>query len=54
MFNFKESKASEPAIVKVKHHSLSLAFSLFVIGLTLFLFLVGLIVYFSRKTALEN
>lgn len=40
---------SRAAKVKVEHHSLELASSLFSTGLMLFLFLVGLVTYYSHK-----
>lgn len=43
------NKSNGIAKVKVEHHSMELATSLFTIGLVLFLFLVGLITYFSRQ-----
>lgn len=44
---------SAPVLVEVKHHSLSLAFSLFGIGALIFLLTVGIIVQGNRKAA-EN
>lgn len=45
------SNWSEPILVRVQHHSLSLAFTLFGLGALVFLLTVGIIVQGNRKVA---
>ena len=45
------SNWSEPMLVQVQHHSLQLAFLLFGIGATVFLFTVGIVIQGVRKAA---
>lgn len=42
---------SDPVLVRVKHHSLQLAFLLFGIGAVVFLLTVGIVMQGSRKTS---
>ncbi len=49
VFDPNSNVASDSARVTVEHHSLRFATLLFSVGLALFLFLVGLIFYFSRR-----